>query len=68
MAERARFKPELWPAPVQTGPSKDTEAEAKLVKEVVSVPVETEDSLHQVQTILADHSYHIMDSKVSSQL
>ena len=41
-------KPEMWPASVQTGPSKETEAEAKLVKEVVSVAVETEDGLHQV--------------------
>lgn len=41
-------KPEMWPAPVQTKPTKETEAEAKLVKEVFSVAVEQEDSLHQV--------------------
>ncbi len=41
-------KPEMWPAPVQTRPSKETEAEAKLVKEVFSVAVEQEDSLHHV--------------------
>ena len=41
-------KPEMWPASVQIGPSKETEAEAKLAKEVISVAVETEDSLHQV--------------------
>ena len=41
-------KLEMWPASVQIGPSKETEAEAKLAKEVVSVAVETEDSLHQV--------------------
>ena len=34
-------KPEMWPAVVKTRPSKETEAEAKLVKEV-------EDTLHQV--------------------
>ena len=38
----------MWPAPVQTNPSKETEAEAKLVKEIISVAVEQEDSLHQV--------------------
>ena len=38
----------MWPASVQIGHSKETEAEAKLMKEVVSVAVETEDSLHQV--------------------
>ena len=38
----------MWPSTAQIGPSKDTEAEAKLVKEVVSAAVETEDSLHQV--------------------
>jgi len=41
-------KPEMWPASVQTGPSKETEAKTKLVKKVVSVAVETEDRLHQV--------------------
>ena len=41
-------KPEMWPASVQTGPTKETEAEAKLVKEVFSVAVETKDSVHQV--------------------
>ena len=40
-------KSEMRPATVQTGSSKETEAEAKLVKEVVSVAVEREDSLHQ---------------------
>ena len=34
-------KPEMWPAVVKIRPSKETEAEAKLVKEV-------EDTLHQV--------------------
>ena len=34
-------KPEMWQAVVKTRPSKETEAEAKLVKEV-------EDTLHQV--------------------
>ena len=34
-------KPEMWLAVVKTRPSKETEAEAKLVKEV-------EDTLHQV--------------------
>ena len=38
----------MWPASVQIGPSKESKAEAKLVKEVVSVAVETEDSFHQV--------------------
>ena len=41
-------KAETWPPPVETGPSKETEVEAKLVKEVFSVAVEQEDSLHQV--------------------
>ena len=42
-------KPEMWPASVQIGLSRETEAETKLVKEVISVAVETEDSFHQVQ-------------------
>ena len=41
-------KPEKWPAPVQTEPNKETEAEAKLVREVFSVAVEQEDSLEQI--------------------
>ena len=57
------YKPETWPASVHTGPSKETEAEAKLVKEVVSVAVET--STAETWN-LAHHPYHIMGSKVSS--
>ena len=41
-------RPEMWLAPVQTEPNKETEAEAKLVKEVFSVAVEQEDSLEQI--------------------
>ena len=41
-------KPEMWPAPVQTEPNKETEAETKLVKEIFSVAVEQEDSLEQI--------------------
>ena len=41
-------KPEMWPAPVQTEPNKETEAEAKLVREIFSVAVEQEDSLEQI--------------------
>ena len=41
-------KAEMWPASMQSEPTKETEAEAKLVNEVFSVAVETEDSLHQV--------------------
>ena len=63
-------KPEMWPASLQIGPSKETGAEAKLVKEVVSVAVETgQPPPSPAETwILEDHSYHIMGSKVSSQL
>ena len=41
-------EPEMWPAVVQTKPSKETEAEAKLVKEVFAGATEMEDTLHQV--------------------
>ena len=41
-------KPEMWPALVQTKPSKDTEAEAKLVKEVFGGATEMADTLHQI--------------------
>ena len=37
-------KPEMWPALVQTKPSKGTEAEAKLVKEVFDGATEMEDT------------------------
>ena len=40
--------PELWPAPVETEPSKESEAEAKLVKEVFAVAIEPDDRLHQL--------------------
>ena len=39
---------EMWPAVVQTKPSKETEAEAKLVKEVFAGATEMEDTLHRV--------------------
>ena len=38
----------MWPAPVQTEPNKETEAEAKLVREIFSVAVEQEDSVEQI--------------------
>ena len=38
----------MWPVVVQTKPSKETEAEAKLVKEVFAGATEIEDTLHQV--------------------
>ena len=41
-------EPEMWPAVVQTKPSKETEAEAKLVKEVFAGATEMEDTLHRV--------------------
>ena len=41
-------EPEMWPAVVQTKPSRETEAEAKLVKEVFAGATEMEDALHQV--------------------
>ena len=41
-------KPEKWPAVVQTKPSKETEAEAKLVKEVFAGATEIKDTQHQV--------------------
>ena len=40
--------PELWPAPAETEPSKESEAEAKLVKEVFAVAIEPDDRLHQL--------------------
>ena len=60
-------KPKMWPASVQTGPSKETEAEAKLAKEVVSVAVESgQPSPSPAMTwIVADHWYRIIGSKVS---
>ena len=36
----------MWPAVVQTKPSKGKEAEAKLVKEVFAGATEMEDNLH----------------------
>ena len=41
-------KPEMWPALLQTKPSKETEAEAKPVKKVFHGATETEDTPHQV--------------------
>ena len=38
----------MWPVVVQTKPSKETEAEAKPVKEVFAGATEMEDTLHQV--------------------
>ena len=40
--------PELWPAPVDTEPSKEFEAEAKLVKEVLALAIEPDDKLHKL--------------------
>ena len=42
------YKPEMWQAVAQTKPSKETEAEVKLVKEVFAGATEMEDTLHQV--------------------
>ena len=40
--------PELWPAPVETEPSKESVAEAKVVKDVFAVALEPDDRLHQL--------------------
>ena len=40
--------PELWPAPAETEPSEESEAEAKLVKDVFAVAIEPNDGLHQL--------------------
>ena len=49
-------KPEMWPASVQIGPSKETEAEEKLVKEVVSVAVEHYE-IHETLKFPAGHRF-----------
>ena len=41
-------KPEMWPAVVQTKPSKETEAEAKLVKDLFPGATEMKETLHKV--------------------
>ena len=41
-------KAEVWPEVVQTKPSKETKAKAKLVKEVFAVATAMKDTLHQV--------------------
>ena len=41
-------EPDMRPAVVQTKPSKETEAEVKLVKEVFAGATEMEDTLHRV--------------------
>ena len=53
----------MWPAVVQTESSKETEAEAKLVKELFAEATEIEDTLHQV---LGKHGFwkttcHVMN-------
>jgi len=46
--------PESWPAEIVTEPSKETEAEAKLTKEVLGTIAETKDDLNE---ILNKHSF-----------
>ena len=41
-------RPEVWPTLVLTKPSKETEAEAKLIKEVFAGATQLKDTLHQV--------------------
>ena len=41
-------KPEMWPEVVQTKPSKETKANAKVVKEVFAGATAMKDTLHQV--------------------
>ena len=60
-------EPGMWPAVVQTKPSKETEAEVKLVQEVFAGATGMEDTLHEVlekTRILADYMYHVMSSKI----
>ena len=47
-------RPELWPTPVETKPSNETEAEARMIKDVLTVALESEDPLNQ---ILQKHQY-----------
>ena len=41
-------RPEKWPRDIVTEPSKETEAEAKRIKEVFAVAVETRDEFDEV--------------------
>ena len=47
-------KPELWPTPVETKPSNETEAEARMIKDVLTVALESEGPLNR---ILQKHQY-----------
>ena len=53
----------MWPVVVQTKPSKETEAEAKLVKEVFAGATGFRETW-----ILADDTYHVMGSKIYPKL
>ena len=62
----------MWPAVVQTQSSKETEAEAKLVKEVFAEATEMENTLHQV---LEKHGFwkttspcHVMNGDIYPKL
>ena len=60
----------MWPVVVQTKPSKETEAEAKLVKEVFAGH---RDGGHPTPGfretwLLADDTYHVMGSKIYLKL
>ena len=41
-------KPEMWPAVVQTNPSKETEEEAKPVKDLFPGATEMKETLHKL--------------------
>lgn len=62
--------PERWPAEMLTEPSNETEAEAKLIKEVFATAVETKDDLDDIEQkqLLEDNSSDGMDHAIYWQL
>ena len=62
--------PDQWPVEMVTEPSKGTETEAKLTKEVFATAVETKDELDEFleKQFLEDSLSDSMDQKISRQL
>ena len=64
---------DLWPGDILTEPNKETEAEARLTKEIFATFTETKDSLDEVlkkkeEQILENGAIHNMDKTVLEQL
>ena len=62
--------PEQWPVEIIAEPSKETETEAKLTKEVFATAVETKDELDEIleRQFLEDSPSDSMDQKTCQQL